>query len=58
MKKQPLLTQDVANRLGVSATRVHDLDDVLQPVRTPNGTRIYSAERVDAVAAERRGRKS
>jgi DNA-binding transcriptional MerR regulator len=56
--KKPLLAGDVAAQLRVSARRVHQLEHVLQPVRTPGGTRVYSAERVDELCGYRAARKA
>jgi hypothetical protein len=50
----------VARRLGLSAQRVRQMDDVLKPMRTEDGTRIYRADEVERVAARRdaqRGRR-
>lgn len=58
MQDSPLLIADVARRLGVSRTRTVHLDGVLEPVRTPNGTRIYSASKVDFVAGQRAVQKA
>ncbi len=41
------LLADVARLLGVSRSRVHALDDRLNPLRTPNGTRIYTQAAID-----------
>lgn len=49
MSNPPMLSADVARTLGVSVSRVHELDDRLQPERTPSGVRIY---RYDSVLAE------
>ena len=43
----------VADRYGVSAQRVRQLDRVLQPVRCGCGARLYDAAAVERVAEER-----
>lgn len=45
----PMLSADVARALGVSVSRVHELDARLRPERTPGGVRVY---RYDSVSAE------
>lgn len=45
---KPLLISDVAATLGVSVSRVVALDRDLKPARTPNGTRVYDYDRVQA----------
>lgn len=44
---------DAAERLGVSTSRVRQLEAELEPKRKPNGQRRYSASRVAEVAAKR-----
>jgi hypothetical protein len=45
-----MISSDVAKVLRVSVSRVHELDNRLQPERTPfGGVRVY---RADAVAVE------
>lgn len=46
-------SSDVAERLGVTAERVRQLDAELEPKRLPNGQRRYSARKVAEVLAER-----
>jgi len=43
----------VARRLHVSASRVRQLDAELRPERCACGSRVYSAETVEAFAAKR-----
>jgi len=47
----------VARRLGVSAERVRKMDDVLRPMRTEDGTRLYRADDVERIAAARDAKK-
>lgn len=49
----PYLVDDVSRLLGVSRSRVIALDSRLNPLRTPNGTRVYDRAAVDYVAAQR-----
>lgn len=44
---------DVAGRMGVSVSRVRQLDEQLQPKRHTNGTRRYSLKRVAEILAMR-----
>ncbi len=46
-------TSEAARRLGVSEKTVTKLDAVLQPLRTETGRRVFRADTVDRVAAER-----
>lgn len=48
-----MIVGDVAATLGVSTTRVKQLDDELQPIRGRNGHRRYDPSVVAAVAAKR-----
>lgn len=48
----------VARILGVSATRVRQLDDELTPIVTAEGRRLYDPEVVHAFAARRDYRKA
>jgi DNA-binding transcriptional MerR regulator len=49
-----MVTGDVADLMGVTAARVHQLDDVLRPLRRENGHRRYDPRRVLAVIKRRR----
>lgn len=46
-----------ARRLGVSAWRVRKMDDLLKPMRTEHGTRLYHADVIDELAARRHAAK-
>ncbi len=52
-RNQFLMAADVARRLGIAPATVRGMDDVLQPVRARNGTRLYDAELVERVAKAR-----
>lgn len=55
---RPLTTAGVAKRLGVSPSRVNQLDDVLHPTRLESGQRLFDPEIVERVAAERAARQA
>ncbi len=44
--------------LGLSTERVRQLDDVLEPMRTARGQRIYRREIVERYASERAAAKA
>lgn len=48
-----LVASDVATAIGVSPSRIHQLDDELQPVRRRNGTKRYSPRHVEAFLTKR-----
>lgn len=52
----PMLTADVADALGLSVSRVVQLDDQLRPLRTPRGVRVYSRDVVDFEVGRRLAR--
>jgi DNA-directed RNA polymerase sigma subunit (sigma70/sigma32) len=54
--KHTLATRDVAQRMGVSAERVRQLDSVLRPIRSA-GLRRYDPAIVDRVIRQRQTRK-
>lgn len=53
MPNAPLTRGEVARLLGVSTTRVMQLEDDLKPTRTANGTRLYDPAVVERVRRER-----
>jgi DNA-binding transcriptional MerR regulator len=53
-----LRPNSVARRLGVSAARVRQMDDVLRPLRTEDGARLYRADDVERVAGMRDAARS
>jgi DNA-binding transcriptional MerR regulator len=44
---------DVAELFRVSTTRIRQLDELLQPIRKPNGARRYSRDIVEQVLRDR-----
>jgi DNA-binding transcriptional MerR regulator len=48
-----MTASQVADRLGVSRSRVHQLDAELRPERCACGTRLYNADAVAAYAVKR-----
>jgi DNA-binding transcriptional MerR regulator len=55
--RHPLTVIHAAERLGVSRTRVIQLDPVLQPRRSETGVRLYRADAIDRVARTRAARR-
>jgi len=57
--KAPLMTGDVARRLGVTSERVRQLErqGVLKAERTVSGLRIFNASDVERLARERQERR-
>lgn len=53
-----MTTGAVAKVLDISPSHVVNLDEVLAPMRTSNGRRLYSPARVRAVAKARAMRKA
>ena len=56
--RRPALLGEVARRLGYSPIWVRRLDDVLRPLRTSTGSRVYCMDIVERVAAEREASRS
>ena len=47
---------NVAKRLGVTPSRLRQMDEQLKPIRVVGGSRVYTLKNIDRVAGARDGR--